>query len=327
MNGIPQIKILDSLRAFAAVSVCMFHFVCTITGFIQNESILSVFSIGQYGVQMFFVISGFVIPWAMFHSNYELKNFFSFFLKRISRLEPPYLFSILLALSILYLRERFFGEANNHIQISLKQVAFHLGYLIPFFENYHWLNQVYWTLAIEFQYYLFIAILFIPLVKSNRLTRILIYITVAFLSFFGKESFLPHWLPLFFLGILLFLYKSNVIEKDEYYYSSLILVILSFYFYSISALLYAITPIIAVMFWPELKIKGLHFLGKFSYSIYLIHPLLGASFINVLSHRFLSPFEKFVIILAGTIITLISSWLMYRFIEKPSKLLSSSIKY
>jgi peptidoglycan/LPS O-acetylase OafA/YrhL len=148
-----NIVILDSLRAFAAISVCLFHFVCTTTGYIKGEWILELFSIGKYGVQMFFVISGFVIPWAMFNARFEFKNFFTFLFKRLARLEPPYIFSVFLVLIILFLREYLLGLNTDHIHVSVKQVLLHFGYLIPFFEEYKWLNQVYWTLAIEFQYY------------------------------------------------------------------------------------------------------------------------------------------------------------------------------
>jgi len=93
-----NIVVLDSLRAFAALSVCLFHFVCTTTGYITTDWILNLFDIGKYGVQLFFVISGFVIPWSMYAAGFQLKNLFSFLFKRLARLEPPYVFSVLIAL-------------------------------------------------------------------------------------------------------------------------------------------------------------------------------------------------------------------------------------
>src|SRR5882762_3693640 len=146
-----NIQILNSLRAFAALSVCLYHFICTTTGFISNEIILNFFSNGKYGVQMFFVISGFVIPWAMYNAKYYLKNIFQFIIKRLSRLEPPYIISIILAILFIIARQNILH--NNDVDFSFTQLALHFGYLIPFFKHYNWLNQVYWTLAIEFQYY------------------------------------------------------------------------------------------------------------------------------------------------------------------------------
>lgn len=327
MGNRANITILDSLRAFAAISVCLYHFICTTTGFIQNEIILDVFSIGKYGVQLFFVISGFVIPWAMYNAGYKFSNFFSFFLKRLARLEPPYLFSILFVLLILYLRERLLGRENDHMDVSTKQVLLHLGYLIPWFNKYHWLNQVYWTLAIEFQYYLFIALLFVPLVKTKILGRVIIYCGIILLSFIGSSEFLPFWLPVFMLGVILFLFKSSLIRNSEYYSSSLILLIICVFKYSLLSTIYVSLPLISILFWQDIKIPLLDFFGKFSYSIYLIHPTIGASLINILSHYATAPYQKIGIVLLGLAVTLVGARIMYSVIEKRSKILSSSITY
>ena len=211
-----HILVLDSLRAFAALSVCLFHFVCTTTGFISTQWVLDIFSIGKYGVQLFFVISGFVIPWAMFNAGFKFKYFFKFLAKRLSRLEPPYIFSIILVLTVLWARQNILGLQNDHIRISLNQVLLHFGYLIPFFENYQWLNPVYWTLAVEFQYYFFVAIVFIPLIQSNLFVRIGFYSAIILFSFIGSPSFLLYWLPVFLLGILVFLFLSEIICKIEF---------------------------------------------------------------------------------------------------------------
>ena len=168
-------------------------FVCSILCIrlliLSKQNRFGIFSwFGQYGVQLFFVISGFVIPWSMQKAGYQFKNFFHFFLKRISRLEPPYLFSVLLALLLYYLRESYYGKPNEHLQISTPQIALHLGYLIPFFKQYQWLNLVYW-MAIEFQYYLLIAIIFVPMIGSTFYVRLMMYGVLMLLSIFGNYKF------------------------------------------------------------------------------------------------------------------------------------------
>jgi len=322
-----KIEIFDSLRAFAALSVCLFHFICTTTGFIQNQWLLNVFSPGKYGVQLFFVISGFIIPWAMFHARFKLKDFGLFLLKRLSRLEPPYLFSIALVLLVLFVRENYFGRENAHIQISATQVALHLGYLIPFFEGYQWLNQVYWTLAIEFQYYLLIALIFVPLTTSGKWLRYITYALIIALSMISAEKFIFYWLPIFLLGILLFLYMALIIDKKEYYISSVLVLLFCLYKFPVGAVAYAVIPIICVLTIQNVKVPVFDYIGKFSYSLYLIHPIIGASLINILSHYVTNPLAKTGVIFAGLALTLISAWLTYILIERPSKRLSSSIKY
>lgn len=207
---------LDSLRAFAAISVCLFHFVCTTTGYINTQWILDFFSIGKYGVQLFFVISGFVIPWAMFSAKFKFDNFFQFFFKRLIRLEPPYVASLITMLVIIYARSIFIQPSSAQVHPSITQVFLHFGYLIPFFHEYKWLNDVYWTLAIEFQYYIFIALTFPLITKPNLVIRIAFYVLFIVASFTTKSTFLPFWLPFFGLGIVLFLQLANLITKKEY---------------------------------------------------------------------------------------------------------------
>lgn len=322
-----NINALDSLRAFAALSVCAFHFVCTTIGFISNESILSFFSIGKYGVQVFFVISGFIIPWSMYQAGFVFKNFFIFLSKRLIRLEPPYLISIFLAILFFYLREFFFDTINVHNVISIKQVFLHLGYLIPFFDNFKWLNQVYWTLAIEFQYYFFMALVFVPLLNLNFAFRIALYLMILATSYFSSSAFLPYWLPIFLLGIISFLYLTQKIKKIEFFISLILLVVFCVFKYGPILVLCSLIPVFVLLFFSNYKVYGLDFLGKFSYSIYLIHSLVGASFINIVSHHVTSPFAKFCTILGGLFLTILSAYFTYYFIEKPSKKLSSKIKY
>lgn len=322
-----HILVLDSLRAFAALSVCLYHFVCTTTGYISTQWVLDMFSIGKYGVQLFFVISGFVIPWAMFQARFEFKYFFKFLSKRLLRLEPPYIFSIILVLTALWARQNIFGLQNNHIEISSYQVLLHFGYLIPFFEGYQWLNQVYWTLAIEFQYYFFIALVFIPLIYSNLFARIVFYIILIALSFIGGSSFLLYWLPVFLIGILLFLFLSEIIHKSEFYVTLILVLSFCFYRYDIWSVIYSIIPIVALLFFRNAKIIGLHVLGKFSYSIYLIHPVIGASLINILSHHYNTSIQKIGVISLGILVTILGAWITYILIESPSKKCSSKIRY
>lgn len=315
------------MRAFAALSVCLFHFVCTTTGYIQTQWILNFFSIGKYGVQLFFVISGFIIPFSMYNSNFRFKNLFKFTLKRLLRLEPPYITSLIIVLVILWVRDILLHTNNFSSTVTPQRVILHFGYLIPFFENYHWFNNVYWTLAVEFQYYFFIALLFIPLINSTLLHRIVIIICILLLSNIGSIDLLLFSLPIFYVGICTFMYIINKISRVEFYLTMLLLFSFSIFKYGWQPVVYITIPIVAILFFRQKKIYGLSFIGKMSYSIYLIHPLIGASFINILSHYVTNGLGKAVIISGGLLVTLISAYFMFLLIEKPSQKLSSSLKY
>jgi peptidoglycan/LPS O-acetylase OafA/YrhL len=324
-----EIPILDNLRAVAAWSVCLYHFVCTTVGFVDTTGwIYRTFYFGQFGVHLFFIISGMVIPWSLYKNSYRIKNLFNFLLKRFVRLEPPYLFSILLAVAFILMRKyspTFDGAAAN---ITLRQVFLHLGYLVPFFENVSWLNNVYWTLAIEFQYYLVIGLLYFLFVSPKILVRMLGYLLLAGAPLIlTKENLLPFWLPLFGVGIILFLYKSQQIKVAELLIVSLVFIAHLFIFNSVVAGIIAMGGELLILFMFSYSNSFLSFLGKFSYSVYLMHAILGAAFVNVLSHYIKGCFAKLALVLGGLIITGLSSYLMFLFVEKPSKKLSSKLSY
>lgn len=221
-----QIPILDNLRAIAAWSVCLYHFICTTTGLIDHTSLTYYcFSFGKYGVHLFFMISGLVIPWSLYYSNYQLKNFYKFFIKRLIRLEPPYLVSVALMVTILFFRKYSPVYNNTAILVTVKQVLLHLGYLIPFFKDMTWVNNIYWTLAIEFQYYLVIGLLYLLFVSKKGYLRLIAYsIIITMPVVLPYVDFLPYWLPIFGIGILIFLYKRHYINITELILVSLVFV-------------------------------------------------------------------------------------------------------
>ena len=84
-----RVAVVNALRGLAALWVAWYH----VTGLLQPESSLLA-TLGRYGfmgVQVFFVVSGFVIPYALHRAHYELPQFPRFLAKRLLRLHPPYL--------------------------------------------------------------------------------------------------------------------------------------------------------------------------------------------------------------------------------------------
>ncbi|MDF5731549.1 MAG: acyltransferase, partial [Rhizonema sp. PD38] len=146
------IHTIDLLRGIAALMVVLVHFFGT--GFLENSVITKISSYGQHGVIIFFVISGFIIPYALSKKNYSLKNFNEFIIRRLARLNPPYYTSVFLTVSLYYLFPQ-----NEQPLFSLSKMFLHLTYLVPF-SGEIWYNNVYWTLAIELQYYLIIGLLY-----------------------------------------------------------------------------------------------------------------------------------------------------------------------
>jgi peptidoglycan/LPS O-acetylase OafA/YrhL len=111
-----------------------------------------------------FVISGFVIPYAMYSASYRITDgAWPFLLRRIVRLEPAYIVSLFLAFVLAYAVARTPGYRGPP-EPSLKDFLLQFVYLAPWFDV-PWLDDVAWTLAIEFQFYLFMLIA--PLLLSK----------------------------------------------------------------------------------------------------------------------------------------------------------------
>jgi len=260
----------------------------------------------------------------MYNGGYTFKKFFTFLFKRITRLEPPYIASLAIAITLLVLRQKYIEHIAMHLDPI--QVLLHFGYLIPFFKNYTWFNQVYWTLAIEFQFYIFMAFFYTLLVKGNIFIRLTLYAVVLVLCYFSSD-FLPYYLPFFMFGIIIFLKKIGHIKELEFYISSAIMAAACVYKFGYGPTAYASVAFICIAFFEAKEIKFLRPIGKISYSIYLLHPLMGAAVINVLSHNIHSPVMKALLVLLGIGVTLLSSFIMYWLVEGPSMRFSGKIKY
>jgi peptidoglycan/LPS O-acetylase OafA/YrhL len=314
-----QIAIINSLRGIAAVAVCFYHFVCTTIDFVDHPFILDFFHFGQKGVQLFFIISGIVIPLSLIKSDYNLSKWKHFMVKRFIRIEPPYLVAVGIGIFYLFIRNYIPGTATADLSPSFTTILLHLGYLIPFVEGHEWISPVFWTLAVEFQYYLALSLVF-PLVLSSKIAlRIIFYLIFIGGGFLGlPDGFFPHWAPYFLVGILYILWLKNKIEPFEYWIMNFVLAPILYYLLGGVDLGIAILGLLIIHYFANAQSKITLFLGKISYSLYLIHAMIGGAFVNYLSHLYTAPYQKVLIVLIGFGISVLSAYMLYRFVEKPS---------
>lgn len=208
---VPQ---MEGLRFVALWVVFFLHFdqvvITTLAPDAQVAAMSTLLSrlcgVGDFGVQLFFVISGFVLalPFARWRllggKPVSLKRYF---LRRLVRLEPPLLINLLLMIPLAV-----FVFHKLELADVPRAFAWTMGYGHRLFlgENSP-LNRVTWSLETEAQFYLAMPLLGLVFLIGNKLWRrmLLIVLASACLAFKGSmnKAFLLAQIEYFTLGLLL----------------------------------------------------------------------------------------------------------------------------
>ena len=157
--------------------------------------------------------------------------------------------------------------------------------------------------------------------------RISIYVGCLLATLHNENSFLPFWLPIFCVGILLFLDYIEKISKTEFFIAIAAMFAWIIFKMQFGAFLYTALGFVMIYKFKTVSTTIGNFLGQFSYSFYLFHPVIGGTIINVLSHEYNTPFEKVMVFTVGFILTVFGSYIMYLLVEKWSRALSKKVVY
>ena len=142
-----------------------------------------------------------------------------------------------------------------------------------------------------------------------------------------QSSMFPHWTPLFLSGIIYVVYKSEHIVRSEFLIVFVLSLIFIQYHLGTIDMFLALISIILIEKFADFKNRIGQFFGKISYSLYLIHSIVGSGFINLMSHYYRAPLEKVFVISIGFLLSVLSAYIMYLIVEKPSIRLSKNIMY
>jgi len=316
---------IESIRAFAAISVALFHFInfSSEEVFVENETVKSLSVYGAQGVGIFYTISGFIIAYSLFVSNYTIKNYFRYLGKRLIRLYPPYIATIIAINLVTIILCTFIWYTE--FDINVKQIVVNVFFLSDVFPAFDWINPIFATLKVELQFYLMIGLIF-PIIIKNSYLLILTLATFLLLGIFTKDIdtvFINA--PYFCTGIVaFFIYKFG--WKWEYIIV-LILIISMMYVYFQWENMIATALAFSLIMWLPTNFKPLRLTGRISYSFYLIHGLIGGWFLYFTSDTIVWKNYSWLLILFALLLSWIGAFLMFHFIEKPSLKISNPIKY
>jgi peptidoglycan/LPS O-acetylase OafA/YrhL len=194
VNFIPEI---DGMRFFAIATVVIFHLNTAFArelGLTVEQSIELIggknsFSLGgilirlDLGVKVFFAISGFILAMPFLYALKENKkvDILSYFKRRLTRLEPPFIIS-LLVFSLVHII-----VFHEKIGLVMKHFLVGLGYSHSIvFGEPNFINPVTWSLETEAQFYIIVPLLFVLLRLFKKPT---LKITLLILIFSGSMIF------------------------------------------------------------------------------------------------------------------------------------------
>jgi peptidoglycan/LPS O-acetylase OafA/YrhL len=315
-----KLQSVEILRGLAALAVTWFHLTM---GHYSQSWVGATGSYGWLGVEVFFVISGFVIPFSLYSSQYQTRSYGRFLLRRLVRLEPPYLASIVLVILLGFASSLAPGFQGDSPAYSVPQVLSHLLYLIPF-TDYSWLNVVYWTLAYEFAFYLISGLTFVVLWRAHLAFTILF--ALAIFAMIGATT--HHWDTKIFLFLMGISCCRMHVGRDPL---SIFLACLAgtsalmIYLGDWQSALAGSATALAIPYARFPKWRPLLWLGAISYSLYLTHVPIGGRVVN-LGKRFIEgEWSQLALSLVALAVSLLCAWVFFKVVESPAQRASKMV--
>ncbi len=274
-----RIRELDALRGIAALMVVLVHYTTTYDEAFGHEADLWFsFAVGRLGVELFFLISGFVILMTL----ERVRGAEDFALARASRLFPTYWLSVLLTAAAVTI------FALPGYEVTPVQVLVNLT-MLQAFVGVDNVDGVYWTMAVELAFYgwmlLVLAAGFLPRIERAVLVWLLLLpaVLVVFVAFrislpWGAAvALLLYHGHLFIAGMLFYRLRTNPTR------TALALIVVTFAIEAVFrpgtigvvAAWYGLFLLLHVGRLGFLNRRPLLFLGTISYPLYLLHENIG----------------------------------------------------
>jgi peptidoglycan/LPS O-acetylase OafA/YrhL len=321
-----RIKSVEGVRGTACLTVIWFH----LNEIARNVHIWNLFQTnivynaialgGSAGVTLFFVLSGFLLFMPYVKATlfeFEWPSTWRFYLRRVLRIIPAYYFS--LGLLILLTHPEYLQP--NH----LPDLGLFLTLLMNTPSTFMKINGPYWTLAIEWQFYLILPWLALgiglivrrigssPQRKAWIVAALLLgVITWGVSSRYWGPYLLQHPTQTFLIPRP----ALNVIHPVAFDYNIVSeFVMASGFGLCLTAILFGTFSLRRVFEWNPLR-----FMGMISYSLYIWHLPLLNFFMNNVGPQMAAwnPFAAYSLYLLWILLVIIPfTFLCYKFVEKP----------
>jgi peptidoglycan/LPS O-acetylase OafA/YrhL len=351
-NQPQRFQAVDALRGLAALAVVFYH----VQGALNRGEQTWMPGLarrlaegGHFGVNVFFVLSGFVIARSVRHGSMTLGYFGRFVLRRSIRLDPPYWAAIALEVLLIFAGLALFPSLGTPAP-TIPQLLSHLVYLQDIL-GYGQLIPIFWTLCYEFQFYLalvgiLVAGQLVAQWTGQRLangTLVLLFAALFLASVGAHHSWIsgvPRGLALdrwyeFFTGVIAWWVVSGVLPLATLFAAWGVNAAFARHTDSLieGILVVAVSTLCLLSarypsFDRRFKLRPLQFLGAISYSLYLYHASVAWRVVSLVQHfagMSLTPMVGILTWLAAVGVAIAAGYLGWRLIERPSMQLSRRV--
>ncbi|EGP5333590.1 acetyltransferase [Enterococcus faecium] len=297
-------KEIDCFRGIAVLAVIFYH--------LPNSLLPG----GLQGVTIFFVVSGFLMAKNTIRDEKNRQfNFLHFYYKRIKRIYPFLLFSLVVFIFILGIRNiRLIGNIRSELPSLIFGYNnwWQLNQGVSYFDSYFnaSLFKHYWSLSVELQFYLIWPFLFIVIKRMRRkqvfyLIYTLIFVSILFSLFLPSTKAYYHTIAKLFpflLGVWGYFNRITIgrfFEQNTFskiwllLLASLCLILFPIFPYTLNELLISICFALLLASVDDMNIAKktkiastkLSFVGKISYELYLVHFPVLIALTNLFKHH------------------------------------------
>ncbi len=335
-----RMTLVDGLRGLAALAVVVPHavglFVFPGAGRL-SAAMVEVSRFGQRGVEVFFALSGFVIAYTLRHTRLSPRGIGNFILRRSLRLDPPYWVALGLFCGFLLLRTVMTGKPAGWP--SGMQGLTHLLYLQDL-TGYGQINVAFWTLCIEFQFYLSFAVMLgLAQALSRRLGHdglVPWFFCALFVPLLAwpsglmpvrAEDLLRYLFPhayMFLAGALTWWTLEGRLPRGVWYAVSLLL--WGMFLWRPDSRIFVVAATCSLLYvagrrqrlFSWLSPGPLQYLGRISYSIYLVHVPLCLLVLSI-KVRVAPPSDAVALAFLGAVLaaSVAMAHLLYTWVEAP----------
>ncbi|MEY7909269.1 acyltransferase family protein, partial [Citrobacter cronae] len=344
-----RIEFANTIRGVASVIVMLAHYIISFSAFsggygglppidggvfTNTAEILGFgmasFSYGAFGVALFFLVSGFVIPLSLTKLTKQKFGILAFAISRILRIWPVYIVGFCISLIF-----RWFSFHNSNMldDYTILDVLSHITLFRDWIGGIP-LDGVAWTLEIEIKFYLISAIFAYATVNGKQYIT-LFSISMAFICYYLKNNPESYFLlPISFLncfqfivfmtiGTNLFLLYSGVISRNK---ATIWIAASLVSFIYVAQTENKVGYIIAFLVFLSCYIgrdsftggKITSFFAKISYPMYVVHALFGYV---TMWYMISIGINQYIALIIQVAITIYISYLIHKYVEVKSQLI------